>query len=325
MRGVALLGILLFSLLFSCTRTVSTATYAPPAAKGSLPATMRRQVLNAVDAGEGDVKARQLRQRLAAQPDSLDIRLELAAHYNTRGVPELALEHYRLAAERFPASEEAVLGTMRMLRSQGQLALAAGAVEEFIRRNPQDRPDLLSWLGILKDQMGRSAEAEKAHRAAMALSPHQDYLHNNLGYNLFLQGRLAEAEQEFRLALQANRTSQIARNNLATVLVDKPKEALMLWTSAGDPASAHNNLAVQYIRQGKWKEAREELETALQYRKDLPEVVNNLRLVSEVDGRAITLAQHPNRTCWQRFTSRLKKAFVANEETTAPVSVAERH
>ena len=71
---------------------------------------MRRQVLNAIEAGEGDPVVSRLRRRVAAEADNPEPRVELAAHFGRTGQPELELEHLRLAVERFPGSREAHMG-----------------------------------------------------------------------------------------------------------------------------------------------------------------------------------------------------------------------
>src|SRR3954447_15614937 len=61
--------------------------------------TMQRQVRNAVDAGDGDVRIRGLRQRLASNPDDLEARFALAKYYRELGFADVAIEHLRLAEE----------------------------------------------------------------------------------------------------------------------------------------------------------------------------------------------------------------------------------
>src|ERR1044071_1503088 len=86
----------------ACTHTRVVKTAAPPA-----PAPLSvwdRQVRNAVDAGDGDYQFRRLRKRVAAEPDNIAARVELAKAYRERGYKEVALEISRLAVSRFPES-----------------------------------------------------------------------------------------------------------------------------------------------------------------------------------------------------------------------------
>src|ERR1700674_223082 len=75
----------------SCTHQVQTASRG--VSQPAVPAVKARRVENAADAGEGDLEARTLRRRLAANVDDLDARMALAQLYSRRGLPDLALEH----------------------------------------------------------------------------------------------------------------------------------------------------------------------------------------------------------------------------------------
>src|SRR2546421_486491 len=81
-----------------------------------------RQVRNAVDAGEGDYQLRRLREAVAAEPDNIPVRLELAKAYRERGYHEIALEISRLAVARFPESGPAQLSLVRDLRDVNRRA-----------------------------------------------------------------------------------------------------------------------------------------------------------------------------------------------------------
>src|SRR5258708_30832042 len=89
-------------LLVSCAQHKQTAVSKPPTA----PSAMERQVLNAVDAGDGDVELRTLRAKVIAEPVDLAARLELGTAYERRGYPELALDHFRWATEHSPESAD---------------------------------------------------------------------------------------------------------------------------------------------------------------------------------------------------------------------------
>ena len=205
--------------------------YVSRAASRPVSAVMQRQIQNAIDAGEGDLEARALRQRLASNADDLDARILLARLYSSRGLPDLAIEHYRMAAARFPDSVAAALGLAKTLQGMGETEEALKAVAESLKSQPGGNWELLSLRGILEDQAGRSAEAEASHRAALALQPGNGSLHNNLGYNLLTQERAEEAAAEFRRAIEIDPRSEIAHNNLGAALAAQSppaqKEALL--------------------------------------------------------------------------------------------------
>ncbi len=290
----------------------------PPA-----PVTTRdnRRIHNATDAGEGDYLLRAMRQRVIEHPDDLAARLELAHAYESRGVPELALEHYRLAADRFLQSAEAHLELARSLDAARLPAEAVRVLQEFLHEHPQRAVRYESWLGILNDDAGDWKAGETAHREAIRMaqaeSEDRDYLHNNLGYCLLKQGRKAEAVAEFRAALSLNRGSETARDNLAEALADNPKSAILHWQSVNEPAAAHSNLAAVLIEQGKYAQARAEIARALGYNRTHSAALANLKLVSELDGKpAIIPAAQARKSMAARWKERMAQWFAAPPSDT---------
>ncbi len=274
----------------ACTHQVSTARGVAPKhhPRTAVATVMSRQVEHAVDAGEGDLELRGLRQRLASDANDLDARILLARLYARRGYSDLALEHYRMAASQFPNAPVAVISLAKALRDMDEPQEALRAVEAYQSTHADGNWELLSLAGVLYDEQGDLKHAEAAHRAALALDATRGSLHNNLGYNLLLQGKPEAAAAEFRRALELDPRSQIAHNNLAEALTaqDKPaaREALTEWGRAEGGAAAHNNMAAVLIEQGRYTDARAEIEAALADRPNFPEALANLRLVSEKDG-----------------------------------------
>src|SRR6185436_1354139 len=152
-------------------------------------------------------------------------------------------------------------------------------------------------------------EGEASHRAALALNPNIDYLHNNLGYNLLMQQRPSEAAFEFRQALQLKPDSETARNNLGMALASTPgHDAVLQMQSISDPATAHSNMAAILIEQARYPEARKELDLALGYNRSHAAALSNLKLVSELDGKPAVIPIKPIRTKWGKFRSAVLKA-----------------
>ena len=289
----AIAGALFFS---SCARQARVAAV-PPA-----PVTaFDRQVTNAIDAGDGDFIVKSLREKVIANPDDLAPRLELAKAYRQRGYPELAVEHYRLAAARFPESAETSLLLAQSLRASGAAEEAAASLERFLQTHPQSSPKYASWAGIFRDELGQWTIGEAQHRAALSLAPQRDDLHNNLGYCLLMQGHKSRAAEEFRVALKLNPASRIARNNLGMAVAATPGEAVLNWQSVSDPASAHNNMAAMFIGEKKYPEARKELEVALGYNNAHSPALNNLKLVSALDGKPASVPAKPGKKRWARI------------------------
>lgn len=249
------------------------------------PSAVTREVVNAIDAGDGDYELRTLRARIDANPGDLDARIRIAERYRRLGFPEVAVEHGRLAVERAPDSEEARIALARILRAAGRPEEGARVLGAFSEKQNLGA-QAWAWLGLLRDDIGDYKAGEAAHRKAVALEPSHDDLHNNLGYCLLLQGKRKEAEEEFRTALRLNAHSAIAENNLGLTLAGgAPKEAMAAMQSVADPATAHNNMAAALIEAGKYQDARREIQIALGYNRLHSAALSNLQLVSELDGK----------------------------------------
>lgn len=281
------------------------------------------EVRNAVDAGEGDFEARQLRERLVASPGDLDLRLRLAARYEEIEMPELAIEHYRLATERFPAEAAAQIRLARAMHRKGRSAEAAAILESYLTAYPEAPAEVHSWAGIFRDALGHHKVAEQHHRDALERAASAAYLHNNLGENLTLQDKKTEAAGEFRTALQLDPANEFARNNLALLLADNPAEAAqVLQTGTGDPATAHSNVAAILIDQARYEEARKELNLALGYKPDHAAALANLALVADLDGKPAQVM--PVKSSQSRIGRVFVKLFTHSEtrhpEQTASVA-----
>jgi Flp pilus assembly protein TadD len=285
----------------SCVHETRVAK-APP-----VPTVWERQIRNAADAGDGDVALKALRNRIAAEPNNVAVRLELAAAYRERGYQEVALEVCRLAAERFPESTDAHFAVVRTLFEMKRAAEAVAALEA----HPRQTSEYYSWLGLVLDSTGAWPAGESSHRKAVELAPAQDAPHNNLGYNLLMQKRDAEAAAEFREALRINPSSALARNNLGLALASTDTaQAISNWQAASDPATAHNNLATVWIEKGNWEEARKELAIALGYNKSHPAALRNVALLSQFDGKPAALQMRLEETRWDRWKAGFKRLFV---------------
>lgn len=246
---------------------------------------MTRHVRNAVLVGEGDPMIRQLRQRIAGDPNNVDLRIELAKRYADQGVKDLALEHYRVAAERFPDNPWVHLLLAKALR-EAELPLdAVTTLDTYLNKHPESPAMLWSWTGIIHDELNQFEAGERAHRNALLRRPPTAWLLNNLGQNLLLQGRREDALREFQSALVIEPRNELVRNNLGIALAANPKEAVAHLQSVTDPSTAHSNLAAVLIEQGRYSDARQELETALAYRRDNTAALANLALVGELDGK----------------------------------------
>lgn len=335
--------VLLPVLLASCAteRHVTHMAVAPRAARYAVTQNIEREVQNAKDAGEGDYVARELRQRLILEPDNVQVRLDLAAHLLQSGHSDLALEHYRVAAEKFPDNADVALHLAKTLRGLGQSGAASETVVNFCKRHQSAPPELLSFMGVMLDDSGRFTEAETAYRTALQSAPNAAYLHNNLGFNLLQQNRASDAVPEFRRALELDPQSEIANNNLATALLAgwqsdaEPREALKRWESASDAATAHNNFATYLMEHGRYKDARQQLDIALRLNHNHAAALRNQQLLARLerpggapaaDGATVSPGEGDDDlvTLWKRFTLSLQKVFTTTKDQPKAANTASK-
>ena len=121
-------------------QTVTRNPAVPPVARQTA---FERQISNARDAGDGDIQLRELRERVAEEPDNIPARLDLARAYADRGYPDVALEMARLASARFPDSGAVELALVRYLHDLRQPAEAIASWKVSSRRARRPIPGIV--------------------------------------------------------------------------------------------------------------------------------------------------------------------------------------
>jgi protein O-GlcNAc transferase len=205
------------------------------------------------------------RQVLAAQPDRVDVHVNLA----------------------------------NALRVQGKLDEAVAACREVIRIKP-DWAQAHSNLALVLKAQGRLDDAIAAFREAIRINPGLPTLHFNLGVGLKDRGRLDAAVAALRNAIQIKPDLAEAYSNLGAVLKDQDhldeviaalREAIRIKP---DHAEAHSNLGATFHRQGKLDEAIAALREAIRLKPDYADAYSNLGCVlfdrhEHVEGEAALL------------------------------------
>lgn len=281
------------------------------------------QVKNAVRVGDGDSEIQALRKRLMDDPKNTALRRMLAEKFEAAGYPDLALEHLRLAHEAAPQDEALTIELAKKLNEIG-FRTQADQVLEDARKGGDAGAELVSYAAITKDGLKEFAAGEALHREALQLEAAGQLtgsvkFENNLAYNLMEQGQLKEAEAKWRAVLEKKPTYELARNNLAKLYATKlnqPEEALAHWKAVSGPAAAHNNLAAVYIEQGRYDEARKELEKALAMRFQFPEAVKNLQILAGRTGGTVELKlkRDKHESGLTKLAKAIKTVFIAEDE-----------
>ena len=291
-------AVLLMMLAFSATacqsrfaRTVAFWRQPAVTPQGPQPAigvkaAMQKQMAGAFDPRVGDPQVQTLETRMKLDPQNATMHLELAQLYERYALEDMALDQYARAFNLNPESLGALQGLARIMRKQpARLAELLPKARAFVEHHSDDIV-AIATLASLLDDANELGPAEALYRQALGLDAKASYLHNNLGFNLLLQGRAVDAVPEFRKALELNPKSQTARNNLGVALARQGNRpaALKVFTDGGlDKATAHNNLAVALMEQGRLEESRAELMEALTARNFFEPALENFKLLLERD------------------------------------------
>jgi Flp pilus assembly protein TadD len=246
---------------------------------------LQKQAEGAYDPRSGG-QVQSLESRLKINPQDAALHVDLGRAYANYAIDDLALEQFTRALNLDPNSLDALQGLTKLARKHPeQLAALAPVARAFAEHHPNDAA-ALSTAGSVLDDSGDLAAAEHLYRLALDLEPRAAWLHNNLGFNLLLQGRLPEAVVELRHALKLDPTSVTTRNNLGVALARQgdPTAALRTFQESGsDRAVAHNNLAVALMEQDRLEESRAELMEALKARNLFEPALENFKLLLEKD------------------------------------------
>jgi Flp pilus assembly protein TadD len=170
-----------------------------------------------------------------------------------------------------------------LLEEQGQWQAAVAAYRQALQLAPE-LVTARNRLGVTLNKLGRHHEASTELRAAVQRSPGTAFLHNNLGFSLYLEGHYAEAERALARAVELQPTFRRAHMNHGLVLakLNRFDEALAAFCLAGPPADAHYNVAILQTEAGRYIEAVQSLQRALELNPQLEEARVQLREVARL-------------------------------------------
>jgi Tfp pilus assembly protein PilF len=164
-----------------------------------------------------------------------------------------------------------LLGAMRAWCIRGALgvALAAALVACGGDSSPEERATERLDEALAAHAEGRIDEAVDGYEKVLEDEPGNQYAHYNLGLVHQQAGRNADAEREYRAAISTDPNFASALFNLAILRTEAdPDEAEELYRSVltlqPDNASAHLNLGFLLIEQGEEEDGQSELDDAVQ-------------------------------------------------------------
>ena len=241
---------------------------------------------NLAEAKKG--KKKEKRSNAGNRPADAEVNELLLAYRNKKfdDAEELAIS----LTERFPKHPFAwkILGTL--FGQSGRHSEAAKASQVAVALSPQD-VQVLNNLAIALKNLGRLDEAVASYTQAIALMPHLAELHNNLGNTLQALGRLDEAVASYRQAILLKPDYVEAHYNLGNTLqaLGRLDEAVASHNQAillkPDYVEAHNNLGITLNELGRLFEAEASFTEAITLKPDYADAHRNLGVTLKGLGR----------------------------------------
>jgi Flp pilus assembly protein TadD len=187
-----------------------------------------------------------LGEKFEADPDNLALGLAYASQLKALGRPDQQLEVYRGLLPKHASNGKFLNIYGKELLQNGHAAEAAQVLERATATKDADWRTF-SALGSANDQLGRYDEARRQYTRALALSPGEVKVLNNLGMSYALQGDLPKAEATLREASATPKGAQDPRlrQNLALVvgLQGRFEEARTIASADLPPDQVEANMA----------------------------------------------------------------------------------
>ena len=141
------------------------------------------------------------------------------------------------------------------------------AIEEFkkVLAIDPEHVKAINGLGVSFDLLGENALANEFYKMALAKNGNLDYVKNNLGYSLILQKKVGEAIPALKEAVALNDRESLFHNNLGLAYARSGQfdMALKEFSSGGNEAKAHFNVAEVYFEKDLYREAQSHYAQAL--------------------------------------------------------------
>ena len=242
-RPLRLAAILLAgSVLSACASdgtTQATATPAPRDERAAALADLKSRPIPDDPIG----KAAYWAQRAEVEPENVEVAVQFAKALRGIGSNDRAVEFLEECLVKQPGQPD-------LLAEYGKSLVAARRPQEALpvlaqaRQNKPDDWTILVAQGVAYDQLGDFPHARQSYEAALAISPNNPAILNNLGLSYMMAGDKQNAAKYLRMAAAAPGATAKVRANLALVadvpaaVAEAPKPAAPVEAAEAAPAPA---------------------------------------------------------------------------------------
>ncbi len=221
----------------------------------------------------------ELSRHIADNPEDVESRQSLAAHYLREGLYHNAFQLYQEI--RSTGLEEATVerGLARIWNEWGNYSLAKRHATRAFVLDPESG-ETLEWLGKIHLRGNKPQAAVSAFLAALSLMPENPSLLSNLGSAFLKLGNWTKARDYLDRTLVLDPTLIEARSNLGKALahLGDYQGALHAFGAENNPTVALNKLGIVYLAEKKWEEAQNAFKQALVLAPDYAKARLNLSI-----------------------------------------------
>lgn len=194
-----------------------TAPQGEPPLTSAVEPSLRAAAASAEAANDWNGAAQHWRTLLAHHPGDLPISLSLARSLRISGKADIAAELTQSLATKHAANPQVHAELGKDYLAADRLGLALKSTRRAAELAPDDW-EAVTALGVVLDMMEQQPEAQAAYQKALALSPDNPQILNNLALSQALGGDLRGAVATMRLAGEHPSAGSQIRQNLALLL-----------------------------------------------------------------------------------------------------------
>ena len=198
-------------------------------------------------------------------PKMVDAYIGLGRAEMLKGNYDGALAGFSRALELDPDSVPALVGGAKAFRSEGKMNAAIKKINAAMMIDPENI-NVLKELALIYDLMGKENLSKTLYLEIVNRAPDQATSHNNLGLNYMVREKYSEAILSFLQALELDENNIRIKNNLASayLLNGDTTNALLIFKGTVGEAEAYNNIGYLFMTQGRFDEAEQSLNKAMQ-------------------------------------------------------------
>ncbi len=170
--------------------------------------------------------------------------------------------------------------------SKGRIDAAIEKLSGSLVLDPNNS-EAYNMLAVCYDEKGQYKNAQNEYKKALRVDPDNTRFLNNLGYSYYLTGNYGEAVKWFGKGLQAAPGDKRLHNNIGLAYGRKGEfeKARHHFTQAVGEFGAHLNLGYVFSQHGKYDQAIQAYEAALQTQPSSLPALSNLAQLYERTGR----------------------------------------